>query len=184
MAIDLKPFQINQIEKKNGIQGYFRICKNLSTSCLLYIFSLPEAVNPIKTQYNQKSLNSFNNRLFGFFISGRRRNNIAITGISTPKFPAELDALLTPAMMNRIDLIIAVEHNNVPGDFSLALLSSKPSCTKSSKRVLKRLFNDSGLILAAILASAFITALDTCLKMVVLDPNKYSKDKVRNYVNI
>ena len=111
-------------------------------------------------------------------MSGRRRNNIAITGISTPKFPAELDALLTPVMVRHKSLIAAVKYNNVPGDFSLALLSSKPSCTKSSKRVLKRLFNDSGLMLAAMLARAFITALDTCLKMVVQAPNKYSKVRV------
>lgn len=56
-------------------------------------FYQPESfVNPITTQYNQKSLNNFCNLGFGCTITGSRRISTAITGISIPKFPALLDA--------------------------------------------------------------------------------------------
>lgn len=36
-------------------------------------------------------------RGFGFFIGGRRLSSTAITGIRTPRFPAELEALREPS---------------------------------------------------------------------------------------
>lgn len=50
-------------------------------------------MNPITTQYNQKSLNNLCNLGFGWVIAGNRRISTAITGISIPKFPALLEAL-------------------------------------------------------------------------------------------
>lgn len=55
-----------------------------------------DAVNPIITQYNQKSLNNLCILGFGFLMGGNRLNNTAITGIKTPKFPAELEAFSAP----------------------------------------------------------------------------------------
>lgn len=62
------------------------------------MLSLPEsaAVKPMMTQYSQKSRNSLCIRGFGFLIGGRRRKSTAITGIKTPKLPAELDAFRAP----------------------------------------------------------------------------------------
>lgn len=54
---------------------------------------LPESfVNPITTQFNQKSLNSLCNLGFGCIITGKRRIKTAITGINIPKFPPLLEA--------------------------------------------------------------------------------------------
>lgn len=53
----------------------------------------PESfVNPITTQYNQKSLNNLCNLGFGCIIAGKRRIRTEITGISIPKLPALLEA--------------------------------------------------------------------------------------------
>jgi hypothetical protein len=54
---------------------------------------IPESfVNPITTQYNQKSLNNLCNLGLGCIIAGKRRISTAITGINIPKFPALLEA--------------------------------------------------------------------------------------------
>lgn len=58
-------------------------------------------MNPIITQYSQKSLNSLCILGFGFLIGGNRRSKTAITGIKTPKFPAELDAFSAPEQYKR-----------------------------------------------------------------------------------
>lgn len=48
------------------------------------------------TQYNQKSLNSLCILGLGFLMGGNRLSKTAITGIKTPKFPAELEAFSAP----------------------------------------------------------------------------------------
>lgn len=53
-------------------------------------------MKPIITQYNQKSLNNLCILGLGFLIGGNRLSKTAITGIRTPKFPAELDAFNAP----------------------------------------------------------------------------------------
>lgn len=63
------------------------MCQNINR-----ILPDSDAVKPIRTQYNQKSLNNLRSRGLGCLMGGRRLNNTANTGINIPKLPALLDA--------------------------------------------------------------------------------------------
>jgi len=114
-------------------------------------------VKPITMQNCQKSLKSFLSLpacglsvKSGPFIGSILLTSMAMTGIKTPRFPAQLLALITFF------------------DLSSVLFPSNPSCTKSSKSFTNRssilaLFSVVSIIFAAMFANALMMAPDTWL---------------------